>query len=125
MKVRVPSIIVFLLFILFTFTTGPSFAQEQYGHIRGKVTDSENVPLPGVTITLECPLYSTRTRLTSSGGVFRFLNLASGTYSLKCELSGFKTYIEEDIILRVGNNFDFPVVLEQATIAEDVTVVFL
>jgi hypothetical protein len=100
-----------------------SLAQEQYGNIRGKVTDSKKEPLPGVTVTLDCPLYGTRSKMSSPGGVFRFLNLPSGTYSLKCELSGFKTHVEENIIIRVGNNFDFPVVLEQATLEEDITVV--
>ena len=40
--------------------SGTFFAQEQYGHIRGKVTDVDDEPLPGVLITLECPLYGTR-----------------------------------------------------------------
>jgi len=111
-------------FVLFCqFISGVSVSQEQYGHIRGKVADSNDEPLPGVTVTLECPEYGLRSMMSSTGGVFRFLNLASGTYSLKCELSGFKTHIEENIIIRVGNNFDFPVILEQATLEEDVTVV--
>jgi len=103
--------------------SGIAFAQEQYGNIRGKVTDSDKEPLPGVTITLECPLYGIRSMMSSPGGIFRFLNLPSGTYSLKCELSGFRTYVEENIFIRVGNNFDFPIILEQATLEEDVTVV--
>jgi hypothetical protein len=116
------AILGFVLLFLFV-SSGISLAQEQYGNIRGKVTDSDKEPLPGVTITLECPLYGARSVMSTSGGVFRFLNLPSGTYSFKCELSGFKTYVEENIIIRVGNNFDFPVILEQSTLEEDVTVV--
>lgn len=112
-----------LFLIILLFTSGGTLAQEQYGHIRGKVTDSNKEPIPGVTVILECPLYGMRSMVSSPSGVFRFLNLATGTYSLKCELSGFKTYIEENIIIRVGNNFDFPVVLEQAVLEEEVTVV--
>jgi len=115
--------VLFVFLVFFLFISSISLAQEQYGHIRGKVTDTNDEPLPGVTVTLECPLYGTRTMMSLSGGAFRFLNLPSGTYSLKCELSGFKTHVEENIIIRVGNNFDFPIALEQATIAEDVTVV--
>jgi len=121
MKKSLPYLCCFVLFC--QFISGVSFSQEQYGNIRGKVTDSNDEPLPGVTVTLECPEYGLRSMLSSTGGVFRFLNLASGTYSLKCELSGFNTYVEQDIIIRVGNNFDFPVVLELATIEEEVTVV--
>jgi hypothetical protein len=113
------ALILFSCFLI----SGISLAQEQYGNIRGKVTDSNKEPLPGVSVSLECPLYGTRSIMSSPGGTFRFLNLPSGTYSLKCELSGFKTHVEENIIIRVGKNFDFPVVLEQATLKEDVTVV--
>jgi hypothetical protein len=115
--------ILFVSFLICLFVSDISPAQEQYGNIRGKVTDSNKEPLPGVTVTLDCPLYRARSMISSSGGTFRFLNLATGTYSLKCELPGFKTHVEENIIIRVGDNFDFPVILEPATIEEDVTVV--
>jgi len=121
MKKSLAVLVFILLFCLFVSST--SLAQEQYGHIRGKVTSADEEPLPGVAVTLECPLYGTRSMTSSSNGVFRFLNLASGTYSLQCELPGFKTYIEEGIIILVGNNFDFQVVLEQAALEEEVTVV--
>ena len=111
------------LLFFFLSLSGLSYAQEQYGNIRGRVTDVNDEPLPGASITLECPLYGTRSVTSSTGGAFRFLNLQSGTYSLKCELQGFKTHVEENIIIRVGNNFDFTVILEQATLQEDVTVV--
>ena len=103
---------------LWTFLSG----QEQYGNIRGKVTDEEGEPLPGVSLTLICPLFGNRTAQTSEGGTFRFLNLAPAIYSLKCELQGFKTHIQETIDIRVGTNFDFPIVLEPAVVEEEVTV---
>lgn len=110
-------------FVIFFWVWNLSLAQEQYGHIRGRVMDSNKEPLPGVTVTLDCPLYAPRSMQSTLEGNFRFLNLPSGTYTLKCELSGFNTYIEEDIIIQVGNNFDFPITLEQAILQEEVTVV--
>jgi len=121
MKKSLTILVVSFLICLFVSDISP--AQEQYGNIRGKVTDSNKEPLPGVTVTLDCPLYRARSMISSSGGTFRFLNLATGTYLLKCELPGFKTHVEENIIIRVGNNFDFPVILEPASLEEDVTVV--
>jgi len=118
-NLAVPVVIFFFSIII----SHISLAQDQYGNIRGRVTDTNNGPLPGVTVTLDCPLYGKRTVTSLSGGTFRFLNLPSGTYSLKCELPGFRTYVEENIIIRVGNNFDFPVVLEQAALEEEITVV--
>ncbi|MFC2156680.1 carboxypeptidase regulatory-like domain-containing protein [Acidobacteriota bacterium] len=112
-----------LFFIIFILFTGFSSAQEQYGHIRGIIVDTNKEPVPGVMITLECPRFGIRSRTSSSGGMFRFINLAPGTYSLKCNLFGFKSYLEEDIIIRVGNNFDFRIILEPAVLEEEVTVV--
>ncbi len=107
------------LIVLSSFT----FSQEQYGNIRGVVVDEQGEPLPGATVTLECTMFGQRSLSASGGGVFRFLNLSPGIYSLKCELMGFKTHIREIIDMRVGTNFDFRVVLEPAVLEEEVTVI--
>jgi hypothetical protein len=111
-----------LLFCIVIFS-GFAFSQEQYGNIRGVVVDEQGEPLPGATITLECTMFGRRSVPASEGGIFRFLNLSPGTYSLKCELPGFKSHIQEVIDIRVGINFDFRVALEPAALEEEVTVV--
>jgi hypothetical protein len=120
MKVFIHSLMIFLF--CFYASSSQTFAQEQYGHIRGCVTDAEDAPLSGVTVTLASPQYGLRTVKSSPGGLFRFLNLVTGTYSLKCECPGFITYIDEEISIRVGSNFDFLIVLKQASLKEDVIV---
>ena len=87
------------------------------------MVDEQGEPLPGATITLECTMFGKRSILASEVGIFRFLNLYPGIYSLKCELPGFKTHIQEIIDIRVGMNFDFRVVLEPAALEEEVTVI--
>src|SRR4030043_1770102 len=79
-------------------------AQEQYGNIRGQVLDKQGNPLPGVNVTLESELYNPHSMVTSEGGIFRFLNVSLGEFRVKCELSGFKTYVQENIDVRVGFN---------------------
>ena len=74
---------------------GFSFAQEQYGHLRGVVVDDEGNPLPGVTVILESTDVGIRTLITGARGIFRFINVTPSVCSLKCELAGFKTYIQE------------------------------
>ena len=118
-------ILTFMTIYLFSLllSAGSLFCQEQYGHIRGKVVDTDGGALPGVIVILENQQYGNRSIISSTGGTFRFLNLDSSTYTLKCELSSFKIYVEEGIIIQVGNNFNFQVVLEQTSIAEEVIVI--
>jgi hypothetical protein len=110
----------FLALILLA--AGFSLGQEQYGNIRGSVVDKEGQPLPGVAVTLEYELYARRSIITSEGGLFRLINVSPGVYSLKCELPGFKTYLQKNLDIRVGTNFDLKIILEQAAIEEEVTV---
>jgi len=91
------SLFLFCIAVISSFT----FSQEQYGNIRGIVVDEEGEPLPSVTVTLESELYNPRTLLTSDGGIFRFLNVSVGPCRVKCELSGFKTYIQKNIEMTV------------------------
>jgi hypothetical protein len=113
----------FLSFIaIFLLAAGLIIGQEQYGNLRGIVVDKEGAPLPGVTVTLESDLFASRSVLTSVGGLFRLINVSPGFFSLKCELPGFKTYLQKNLDIRVGTNFDLRIVLEVATIEEEVTV---
>ncbi|MCJ7586625.1 MAG: carboxypeptidase-like regulatory domain-containing protein [Candidatus Aminicenantes bacterium] len=97
-------------------------AQEQYANVRGQVVDTDGQPLPGVAVTLESPLFAPRSETTFSSGIFRFINVTPGVYTLKCGLQGFKTYLQQNLDLRVGSNFDLKIVMEQAALQEEVTV---
>jgi hypothetical protein len=97
-------------------------AQEQYGNLRGVVVDKDGAPLPGVSLVLESPKYGARTAVTSEAGNFRFINITPSIYTLKCELPGFKTYLQENLDIRVGSNFDLRIVMELAVLQEEVTV---
>ena len=57
------------------------------------MTDSSGAVLPGVTVTAasEAVLGGSRTAVTDENGVYRFPALPPGTYSVKVELSGFRT----------------------------------
>jgi hypothetical protein len=112
-----------IFLITFLLITGLSFTQEQYGNIRGVVMDVDGVPLAGVTVTLESERYASRSVITSEGGIFRFINVSLGICKVKCELPGFKTHIQENIDITVGFNVSLKIVMEIATLEEEVTVV--
>ena len=66
-------------------------AQSTTGTISGRVTDSQNLPVPGVTVSATSPnLQGSRETVTSAYGDFILALLPSGTYTLRFELTGFQ-----------------------------------
>src|SRR5205809_7001983 len=81
----------------------PAIAQVSTGEILGKVADASGAVLPGVTVTLSSPsLITPRVVTTSETGAFRFPSTPIGTYTVKFELAGFKSYVRSDIIIQAG-----------------------
>jgi len=112
--------LVLLFVLLFSVSL---IAQQRTGNIFGKVTDQEGNPLPGVTVTLYSPFGPPMTSVTSSEGMFRFLSLPpSKTYTIKLELTGFKTRVEENIVVAVGVNTNLNLIMEMGVLEEQVTV---
>jgi len=101
----------------------PLMGQVRTGNIFGRVVDQEGNPLPGVSVTLSCLLTAPMTTITSSEGTFRFLSLSPAKdYTIKLELTGFKTKIETGIIVNVGTNTSLTLVMEQGVLEEQITV---
>ena len=57
------------------------------GAIDGRVTDTSNAVLPGVTVTLTgAALMGRRDTVTSDTGTFRFISITPGLYTVTFEL---------------------------------------
>lgn len=112
-------LIVFVLFLLFI----TSNAQQFNGEISGKITDEDEISLPGVTVTLKAANIAPLTTITSNSGVYRFLFLPPGTYSIRIELAGFKTETKENIVIQIGEktNVDFTITI--SVIEEEITII--
>ena len=101
----------------------PAFAQVTPGRLTGAVTDAQGAVLPGVTVTATSPsLIGVQTTVTQADGKFLFPALASGTYKLQFELSGFRTLTRENISVVVGQTISVDAQLPLATLTETVTV---
>ena len=104
----------------------PALAIAQIGQtasLTGTVTDSSGAVLPGVTVTAasEAVLGGSRTTVTDENGVYRFPALPPGTYSVKVELSGFRT-ATHDARLQLGQTITVDAKLEPGGITETVEV---
>ena len=93
------------------------------GVIQGSVADATGAALPGVTVEARnLDTNSGRTLVTESDGRFVFLQLAPGNYRVTCTLSGFATYVQENIVLTVGQAITLPIGMKVSGVAETVTV---
>lgn len=98
-------------------------AQVQTGSIRGRVSDEEGNPLPGVTLTVVSPsLQGEQTFVSTMEGNFRFPVLPPGEYTVKTELSGFQKIERTGIIVRVGKTITVNIQMEISTMEEEITV---
>ncbi len=94
------------------------------GKLTGTITDDKGEFLPGVTVEIAgASIMGKRTAVTSAKGTFVFLTVPPGTFTLTASLPGFKTYIQEDIILGAGSTVDLKVIMEMGAIEEQVTVI--
>src|SRR4051794_38934386 len=100
-KMRVRSFVLACVALLFAATFAA--AQSQTGEIFGKATDSSGAVLPGVTVTLSGPsMLQPLSAITSESGTYQFPRLEIGTYTVKFDLTGFKTVVNEGIKITVG-----------------------
>jgi len=98
-------------------------AQLRTGNIYGRVVDTDGNPLPGVTVTLTGTLTAPMTTTTTTEGYFRFISLPPARdYAIKCELSGFKTKIEQNIVVVVGGNTNLTITMEIGALEEEIVV---
>ena len=79
-----------------------AWAQAGTATLTGTVKDAQGSVVPGATVTAAQPATgSTRNTTTNVQGVFTFPGLTPGTYNVKVELAGFKTYVREQVALQV------------------------
>src|SRR5688572_22200431 len=91
--------------------------------IRGTVQDPTGGVLPGATVTAtNTGTKGVQTTVSDERGQYLFAGLFPGTYDLKVELSGFKTYEQKALSLSPNDNRGIDVRLEIGQQTETVTV---
>jgi hypothetical protein len=101
----------------------PAFAQVLYGSLVGNVTDPNGAVVPNAAVTVTDQATGVVTSsLTDSAGLYQFIALQPGTYTVKVSLSGFKTYTRRDVPVTLNNVTRDDVALEVGSIEQSVTV---
>jgi hypothetical protein len=83
------------------------FAQTVSSSITGTVLDPASSVVPNAAVTLtDENTGSVRTGLTDSSGVFRFLNVAPGSYSVSVQVPGFKNLVQSNVMVSANETRD-------------------
>jgi hypothetical protein len=103
----------------------PAFGQETAGGLQGFVTiKSDKSPLPGVSVeAVHVPTGTRYTTVTAANGRFVILNVrVGGPYTVSARIGGFKTEIQKDIEIGLGDLRDLEFTLEVERVQQAVEV---
>jgi len=102
---------------------GLAGAQGTTSRLVGQVVDSTGGVLPGVTVTLTNDATGVSfTTVTTGAGAYVFEALPSGSYTVKFELQGFKTFVSQGNRVVVGQPTSVDAQLAPGELAETVQV---
>src|SRR5262245_34793607 len=111
--------------IIFVAILASSGWAQTTGSMRGVVTDTDDKPLPGASITISSKalIGQTRTAYTNELGVFRFPALTVGAYSVEVTMQGFDSVKIGRVEVSLQATAVVPVQMKFAIKAEAITVV--
>lgn len=114
-------LVIFVLGLFMSVAVG--FGQSPTGGVNGTVTDPTGAAIPGVTLSLTNPGTGiVATAATNASGVYAFVNVAPGMYTLKAEKSGFKTASVAAFQVNVNGTVTLNLPLSVGQVAETVEV---
>ena len=104
-------------------TVGAASAQERFGGLRGRVTDQQGDPIPGViVITVHADGGEVRSFVTDANGQYLAADLPPGRYDVRFELIGFAKAERTDVLVRVGRTIELNTQLQVGELSEIVQV---
>jgi len=110
-------------FVVMLFAAEIAWAQAGTAAVFGDVKDQQGAAMPGATVTLtSSSTHAVRTAITNDLGGYRFVALAPGLYTLKVELTGFRTAVFDKLELTVDTNTRQDVGLAVGQLSETVEV---
>jgi len=114
----------FVMLVLAFSVSMASAQNTSLASLQGTVTDESAAPMPGVTVNVTGPALQVPqiSVVTDGDGSYRIENLPVGVYRVAYELTGFQSYIREDLRLTVGFAGRVDVVMKVGALEESITV---
>jgi Carboxypeptidase regulatory-like domain/TonB dependent receptor len=102
---------------------GTAYPQGNTGRILGVVTDQSGGYVAGAKVTITDVARGVSQTLTAdSDGAYVAINLLPGTYSVRVEYKGFKTFERKNILLEVGKDVRIDAVLQPGSTNERIVI---
>ncbi len=118
-----PMAVVAFLLLMTLPATVPSYGQSVTGDVVGTVTDSTGLAVPGARVTVtNTGTQDKRNVATGTAGEYAFNSLQPGSYMLRVEPQGFKTYVVSSFVLGAADRTRIPVELQIGTTEQTVNV---
>lgn len=101
----------------------PLVAQSNLGRLVGTVRDGSGAVVPGAPVVVINEGTSLRRNFVSTAsGDYEVSNLAAGVYTVTAEVSGFKKYVRNGVILDAGQTVRTDVTLEIGDVGQEIRV---
>jgi hypothetical protein len=91
------------------------------GTISGQVIDSQGLVVPGATVTVTGG-QGVKTAITDREGRFSVPFLVPGSYTVRVDMSGFKSVEQKDVVVRLGFTAELNLTLQVGGVEETVNV---
>jgi hypothetical protein len=93
------------------------------GRIFGQIVDGQGAVLPGAIVTVSGPaLQGSQTQTTDAEGRFRFPSVPPGRYTVKAEISGFKTIEQANVDVGLDRAVNLSWAMQVGGVTEQVEV---
>ena len=110
------------LLVAFALVATAAHAQTSVGTVEGTVTDEQGAVLPGATATLTGPR-GAQTATTDEKGMYRFVSVQPGDYTLKLDLGTTFTPQTRQLNVGLGRTATIDFTMKMASLTETVEVV--
>lgn len=98
-------------------------ADNVYATVRGSITDGSGAAVSGVQLTATNTATGTSfSTVSQDNGIYEFLQLPIGSYTISATKTGFKTFKSTAITLVVNQVYNLPIGFELGSMSETVEV---
>ncbi|HXN21302.1 MAG TPA: carboxypeptidase regulatory-like domain-containing protein [Candidatus Dormibacteraeota bacterium] len=123
MSLKSKSAVAVWIFLLTLAVVGTIRAQVSGASLRGTILDTTGATLPEARVSIKNLDTGVSTTVsTNTSGAYRAVNLIAGHYEVTATASGFKTSVQKDVTLTVGNETTLDLHLEVGTATETINV---
>src|ERR1700723_517642 len=111
------------VWILCLAMVGTAAAQSDRGSIAGSVADSTGAEVAGAAITIKgVDTGSVYKTVSGSTGSYRINDVAIGRYDVTVEAKGFKTSLQQGVVIQISTVAALNVTLQPGSVTEEVTI---